>query len=77
MDEAKRLLLERMGQLDDVLARFERMEAALANIERATVQLQRSVSGAIEALPDRLTERVRRNIPRGGVAAPIDTDVTG
>lgn len=74
MDEAKRLLLERVGQLDDLLERFERVEASLANIERATVQLQRSVSGAIEALPDRLTERVRRSIPRGAVAPPVETD---
>lgn len=74
MDEMKGLLLERVGQLDDLIARFDRMEAALANIERATVQLQRAVSGAIEALPDRLTERVRRNIPGSRVPPPVDTD---
>lgn len=74
MDEMKGLLMERVGQLDDLLERFERMEASLANIERATVQLQRSVSGAIEALPERLTERVRRNIPRPQRPSPAETE---
>lgn len=38
--------------------RLERLEGSIQNIERATVNLDRTVQGVVEALPDFMTKRV-------------------
>lgn len=61
LDEIKAVLLEKLGELDvaDLGARFDRLETAVFNIERATVNMDRNVEGSVSILPDFLTKRVR------------------
>lgn len=39
--------------------RLERLEGSIQNIERATVNLDRTVQGVVESLPDFMTKRVK------------------
>ena len=61
LDEMRDAILAKLGELDLTTfgSRFDRIEAAIMNIERATVNLDRTVEGTVEALPDFVTKRVR------------------
>lgn len=58
LDEIKAALLARLGELDSFPARLDRLELALVNIERATVNLDHQMTGVVEALPDFITKRM-------------------
>jgi hypothetical protein len=61
MDDVKAVLMEKLGELDlDRLGpRFDRLEEAIFNIERATINMDHSLEGSVEALPDFLSRRVK------------------
>ena len=44
---------------DDVNSRLDRLEASIANIERATVHLDETFQSSLEALPDFVSKRIR------------------
>jgi hypothetical protein len=62
MDELKAAVLAKLGELDldSFGPRFDRLERALINVERATVNLDRNVEGALELLPDFMTRKAKR-----------------
>ena len=72
LDELKGLLIEKLGELDlgDFSARFDRLESAVLNIERATVNLDQAFEGGLEMLPDFVTKRLKSE---GRKAAPPPT----
>jgi hypothetical protein len=61
MDEVKAAILAKIGELDlsGLGPRLDRLEQALLNVERATVNLDTSVAGALEALPGFMQRRVK------------------
>lgn len=61
LDEIKEALLAKLGELEvgELGPRFDRLEKAVFNIERATVNMDRNVEGSVSILPDFLTKRVR------------------
>ena len=61
IDEVKAALMEKIAELDTkgLGERFDRLEASIMNIERATMDLDQGVQGAIEALPNRLTRKIK------------------
>ncbi|MDQ3878014.1 MAG: hypothetical protein M3290_06660 [Actinomycetota bacterium] len=68
LDELKALLIEKIGEVDvrDVGGRLDRIEQAMVNIERATIRLDQTVEGGLEALPDFMSKRVKaekRKVP--------------
>jgi hypothetical protein len=60
MDEVKAELLSRLGQMEGFEDRFERLETSLANIEKATVHLDQTMSGMVESLPDFMSRRIKQ-----------------
>lgn len=62
LDDVKAKLMAKLDELDlsGWDARLERLEQAVLNIERATVDLDRAVEGSLEMLPDFMTRRVKR-----------------
>lgn len=50
--------------------RLERLEGSIQNIERATVNLDRTVQGVVEALPDFMTKRVKGDAHKEGSEPP-------
>lgn len=62
LDELKAVVLEKLGEVDikGLGPRLDRLEQAVLNIERATVSMDRAVEGSVEALPDFLTRRVKK-----------------
>jgi division protein CdvB (Snf7/Vps24/ESCRT-III family) len=58
LDEIKAELLARLGKMDGLADRFDRLESSLGNIEKATVHLDRTMSGMVESLPDFLSRRI-------------------
>ena len=76
LDEVKDALLAKIGEID--LAgfgpRFDRMEEAVLNIERATINLDRAFEGGLEILPDFLSRRLKNEGDRN---APTPTDTQG
>ena len=61
LDEVKAAILAKIGELDlaGLGPRLDRLEKALLNVERATVNLDHSVEGALEALPGFAQRRVK------------------
>ena len=59
MDEIKTELLARLGEMDGLGDRFDRLELSLSNIEKATVHLDQTMSGMVESLPDFLSRRIK------------------
>ena len=61
LDELKVAILAKLTELD--LAgfgdRFDRIETAIFNIERATLSLDQSFDGALEMLPDFMTKKIK------------------
>ena len=62
MDELKAALLAKIGEVDvgGLGPRLDRLEAAIMNIERATVSLDQAFEGGLEMLPDFLSKRVKK-----------------
>jgi hypothetical protein len=62
MDEVRDAIMAKIEELDiaGFDARFERMEAAMTNIERATVNLDRAFEGTLELLPDFVTKKLKQ-----------------
>jgi vacuolar-type H+-ATPase subunit I/STV1 len=62
LDDLKELLIAKIGEVDvkDVGTRLDRIEQAMLNIERATVRLDQTVEGGLEAMPDFVTKRVKK-----------------
>jgi hypothetical protein len=61
LDDLKSLAIEKLRDLDlsDLTARFDRLEASMQNVERATTNMDHSLSGSMEALPDFLSRRIK------------------
>lgn len=68
LDAVRDAVLEKVGSLDTdtIGARFDRMERALFDIERATVSLDRRLEAALEALPGFMTRRVKDEEAKAG-----------
>ena len=74
VDELKAALLAKIEEVDvsDITTRFDRMETALMNVERATVNLNNIVQGGMEALPNFVTKRVQADARKQAAAAPAE-----
>ncbi len=61
MDELGAVLRAKLEDVDvaSFEGRLDRLERSIENIERATVNLDRTVQGVVEALPDFMTKRVK------------------
>lgn len=61
LDELRDTLRSKLADVDvkSFDGRLERLEASIENIERATVNLDRTVQGVVESLPDFMTKRVK------------------
>jgi hypothetical protein len=61
LDEIKDAVLAKLGELNvsELGPRFDRLEEAVFNIERATINMDRTLEGGVGLLPDFLTRRVR------------------
>jgi chromosome segregation ATPase len=68
MDEIKSKLLSSLGRMEGFEDKFERLETSLANIERATVHLDQTMSGMVESLPDFMSRRIKSE--GGGEPSP-------
>lgn len=62
VQESADLAWQKMGEVDmeRALDRVDRAEQALLNIERATINLDRTLEGSIESLPNFLSRRARQ-----------------
>ena len=74
VDELKAALLAKIEEVDvsDFTTRFDRMETALMNVERATVNLNNIVQGGMEALPNFVSKRVQADARKKAVEAPAE-----
>jgi hypothetical protein len=61
-------LLSKLDQMESFADRFDRLETSLANIERATVHLDETMSGMVESLPDFMSRRIKSE--GGGEPSP-------
>jgi uncharacterized coiled-coil protein SlyX len=52
-------LLARLDKMEGFADRFDGLESSLANIERATVHLDETMSGMVESLPDFMSRRIK------------------
>ena len=61
LDEVKEAILLKLEDVDVVgfNTRLDRLEAAVFNIERATMDLDKAFQGGLEILPDFVTKRLR------------------
>jgi hypothetical protein len=61
IDELKIAVMAKLDEVDvdGVDARLDRLEAAIMNIERATVHLDEQFTSSLEALPDFVAKRIR------------------
>lgn len=61
LDDLKAALLEKIGDIDvsGLDPRLARMEEALFNIERATINLDKAFEGSLEMLPSFLSRRLQ------------------
>jgi hypothetical protein len=61
LNEIKETIVAKLGEIDvaGIGSRFERLEEAVFNIERATLNLDRIMEGALESMPDFVAKRVR------------------
>ena len=72
LDDVKDALMAKIGELDlaGFGGRLDRLEAAVFNIERATVNLDRAFEGGLEMLPDFLTKRLKAEGDRSPTVDP-------
>jgi hypothetical protein len=61
LDDIKNLAMEKLRDVDlnELNARFERMEASMRNVERSTTNMDHALSGSMDALPDFLSRRIK------------------
>lgn len=61
LDELKAAGLAKLEELDlkGLGARLDRIEVAIYNIEKATVSLNKTMSGSVEALPGFMTRKIK------------------
>ena len=64
IDDIKAVLMEKLNDLDlnSLGSRFDRLEAAVLNIERATTNLETAMEAGLEAMPDFVSKRVREQM---------------
>jgi len=76
LDEIKEALLGKLGELDVTALgpRLDRLEEAVFNIERATVNMDRTLEGGVGLLPDFLTRKVRAEGRREAPATTPEAD---
>lgn len=62
VDEIEELARQKIAQVDveGLASSLRRMEEAILNIERSSFNLDRSVEGSLESLPERFVRRARR-----------------
>ncbi len=61
LDELKAALLDKLDQVDvkTIEARLDRIETTMGNIETATVHLNKTMAGSVEALPTWMTRKIK------------------
>ena len=61
LDELRSAVKTKLDEVDLAAfeGRFGRLEQAILNIEKATINLDRNVAGAIEGLPDFITKKMK------------------
>jgi hypothetical protein len=76
LDEIKAAVLAKLGDLDVTTLgpRFDRLEEAVFNIERATINMDRTLEGGVGLLPDFLTRKVRAEGKREAPALTPEAD---
>jgi hypothetical protein len=76
LDEIKEAVLAKLGDLDvgALGPRFNRLEEAVFNIERATINMDRTLEGGVGLLPDFLTRKVRAEGKREAPALTPEAD---
>ena len=76
LDEIKTAVLAKLGDLDVTTLgpRFDRLEQAVFNIERATINMDRTLEGGVGLLPDFLTRKVRAEGKREAPALTPEAD---
>jgi hypothetical protein len=68
LDDIKEQIMAKIGEVDltDLGPRFDRLEKAIFNIERATVNLDRAFEGGLEMLPDFVSKRLKGEAQKKG-----------
>lgn len=61
LEELKAALLDKLDQVDVKMleARLDRIETTMGNIETATVNLNKTMAGSVEALPAWMTRKIK------------------
>lgn len=59
LDEIKAEVLSRLGEMEGLGDRFDRLESSLRNIEQATVHLDQTMAGMVESLPEFMSRRIK------------------
>jgi hypothetical protein len=59
LDEIKAKIMLELDGISDLGPRFDRLEEAVLNIERATVNLDQAFEGGLEMLPDFMSRRLK------------------
>jgi hypothetical protein len=79
LDDLKALAMQKLEEVDlrAIDARFDRLEQAMKNVERATVNMDRSLQGSVEALPDFLSKRIKNEARKTTPAEPLTHDDLG
>ena len=74
MDEIKAVLLAKLGDLDlsGLGPRFDRLEQAIFNIERATVNLEIAMEGGLDAMPEFVSKRIKSEMGKRAIAPGLD-----
>jgi predicted RecB family endonuclease len=72
LDDIKVVLIEKLEGLDltSLGPRFDRLEAAVLNIERATMNLETAMEAGLEAMPDFVSKRVKEQMKQREVQPP-------
>jgi chromosome segregation ATPase len=76
LDDLKAAILDKLGEIDltGLGPRFDRLEEAVFNIERATINMDRTLEGGVGLLPDFLTRKVRAEGKREAPALSPEAD---
>lgn len=66
LDDVKTAILDKLGDLDlaGLGPRFDRLEEAVTNIERATVNLDKAFAGALELMPNFMSRRLKNEMEK-------------
>ena len=82
LDDIKEVLMAKLGELDvgGVGRRLDRLEEAIYNIERATMNLDKAFEGSLEMLPNFLSRRLqgeKKKAPQSDESPPDPHDTEG